>query len=88
LIKNKRVMVVLPAYNAAQTLERTVAETPREIVDDVLVDDDVSKDTTAILSAKAKTWGRPSDYNRCDVDLGGCCAPRTMVRFGRDPCRK
>ena len=34
LIKNKRVMVVLPAYNAGATLERTIAEIPTEIVDE------------------------------------------------------
>src|SRR3984957_20427323 len=39
-------MVVLPAYNAASTLERTVAEIPREIVDDLLLVDDASRDAT------------------------------------------
>ena len=38
--------MVLPAYNAAVTLERTVAELDREIVDDILLVDDASTDAT------------------------------------------
>ena len=52
LIKNKRVMVVLPAYNAASTLERTVAEIPREIVDDLLLVDDASRDATVEVARR------------------------------------
>ncbi len=39
-------MIVLPAYNAAKTLERTYREIPFDIVDDVVLVDDVSKDNT------------------------------------------
>jgi glycosyltransferase involved in cell wall biosynthesis len=52
LIKNKRVMVVLPAYNAASTLERTVAEIPFEIVDDLLLVDDASRDETVAVAQR------------------------------------
>jgi glycosyltransferase involved in cell wall biosynthesis len=45
-------MVVLPAYNAASTLERTVAEIPREIVDDLLLVDDASSDETVEIARK------------------------------------
>jgi glycosyltransferase involved in cell wall biosynthesis len=54
LIKNKRVMVVLPAYNAASTLERTVAEIPREIVDDLLLVDDASRDETVEVARRLR----------------------------------
>ena len=41
MLNNKRIIVVLPAYNAAKTLEQTYKEIPFDIVDDVvLVDDD------------------------------------------------
>lgn len=40
------VAVVLPAYNAAQTLRRTVAEIDRDVVDDVILVDDGSTDQT------------------------------------------
>jgi glycosyltransferase involved in cell wall biosynthesis len=52
LIKNKRLMVVLTAYNAATTLERTIAEVPGEIVDDLLLVDDASKDETVEVARR------------------------------------
>ena len=42
----KKVVVVLPAYNAAQTLEKTFKEIPFDIVDEVVLVDDNSKDDT------------------------------------------
>ena len=46
MLYGKRIAVVLPAYNAARTLARTVEEMPREIIDEVLLIDDSSKDET------------------------------------------
>jgi glycosyltransferase involved in cell wall biosynthesis len=50
VVNGKRVMVVLPAYNAARTLERTVAEIPPGVVDDILLVDDASRDETVALA--------------------------------------
>jgi glycosyltransferase involved in cell wall biosynthesis len=50
MLDGKRVAVVLPAYNAAKTLERTFAEIPHDIVDDVILTDDGSHDDTVTLS--------------------------------------
>jgi glycosyltransferase involved in cell wall biosynthesis len=50
VVDGKRVMVVLPAYNAERTLERTIAEIPMGIVDDVLLVDDASRDATVSLA--------------------------------------
>jgi glycosyltransferase involved in cell wall biosynthesis len=47
MLRDKKVIVVMPAYNAAATLERTVAEVPRDVVDDIIVVDDRSRDATA-----------------------------------------
>jgi len=48
MINHKRIVVVLPAYNAARTLEATARELP-EIVDDcILVDDDSHDETVAV----------------------------------------
>ncbi|MBK6679252.1 MAG: glycosyltransferase family 2 protein [Ignavibacteriales bacterium] len=47
MLNNKRIIVVLPAYNAAKTLEQTYKEIPFDIVDDVVLVDDASKDDTA-----------------------------------------
>ncbi|MBL7754858.1 MAG: glycosyltransferase family 2 protein [Chitinophagaceae bacterium] len=46
MLNQKKIVVVLPAYNAALTLERTFAEIPFDIVDDVVLVDDRSKDNT------------------------------------------
>jgi len=46
MINNKKIVVVLPAYNAAKTLEKTYKEIPFDIVDQVILVDDLSKDNT------------------------------------------
>ena len=46
MINNKKITVVLPAYNAAKTLEKTYQEIPFDIVDEVILVDDRSKDNT------------------------------------------
>jgi glycosyltransferase involved in cell wall biosynthesis len=52
MYKNKKVVVVLPAYNAALTLEKTYSEIPFDIVDEVILCDDASKDNTVALAKK------------------------------------
>ena len=54
MYKDKKVVVVLPAYNAASTLEQTYREIPLDIVDEVILCDDASRDTTV---AKARELG-------------------------------
>jgi glycosyltransferase involved in cell wall biosynthesis len=82
MINNKRVTVVLPAYNAALTLERTYNEIPFDIVDDVILVDDRSSDETVevgkrlgikhiIQHDKNKGYGgnQKSCYNKAvDID--------------------
>jgi glycosyltransferase involved in cell wall biosynthesis len=46
MLNNKKIIVVLPAYNAAKTLEKTFNEIPFDIVDEVVLVDDSSKDDT------------------------------------------
>ena len=52
MVNGKRVMVVLPAYNAAKTLERTLSEIPSDVVDDLLLVDDASHDDTVALAGR------------------------------------
>jgi glycosyltransferase involved in cell wall biosynthesis len=53
MINNKKIVVVLPAYNAAKTLEKTYNEIDFSIVDDVILVDDNSKDDTIEVAKKA-----------------------------------
>jgi glycosyltransferase involved in cell wall biosynthesis len=51
--KNKlKVTIVLPAYNAAQTLEQTVRDIPKGIVDEIILVDDFSGDDTTKIAKK------------------------------------
>ena len=50
MLDGKRIVVVMPAYNAERTLRRTYAEIPHEHVDTVILVDDHSTDTTAALA--------------------------------------
>lgn len=52
MVNGKKVVVVLPAYNAGQTLEKTYKEIPLDIVDDVVLVDDKSSDNTVALGKK------------------------------------
>ncbi|MDT8308549.1 MAG: glycosyltransferase family 2 protein [Bacteroidales bacterium] len=54
MINNKKVVVVMPAYNAEKTLRDTYNEIPFDIVDEVVVVDDASTDNTV---AVAKSLG-------------------------------
>jgi len=51
-LDGRRVVVVMPAYNAAKTLERTLADVPKEWVHEIILVDDASKDGTADLARK------------------------------------
>ena len=46
MFKGKKIVVVLPAYNAEHTLKKTYDEIPFDIVDEVVLVDDASKDNT------------------------------------------
>jgi glycosyltransferase involved in cell wall biosynthesis len=50
MIKGKKIVVVMPAYNAELTLEQTYKEIPRDIVDEVILVDDKSSDNTSQLA--------------------------------------
>ncbi len=52
MLHGHRIAVVLPAYNAAATLERTHREIPFDIVDDVILIDDASRDATVAVAER------------------------------------
>jgi glycosyltransferase involved in cell wall biosynthesis len=64
MLANMKIIVVLPAYNAAATLKQTYDEIPHDIVDDIILIDDASKDATVEM---AQSLGIPTvrhDRNR------------------------
>ena len=83
MYNGKKVVVVLPAYNAALTLEKTYSEIPFPLVDEVVLVDDASKDNTSevgkslgikhvIRHEKNKGYGgnQKSCYEKA-LELGG-----------------
>jgi glycosyltransferase involved in cell wall biosynthesis len=79
MLNGRRVAVVLPAYNAANTLERTIAELDRAIVDDVILVDDNSSDQTVEL---AQSLGlTPTTHSR---NLGYGANQKTCYRLALD----
>jgi glycosyltransferase involved in cell wall biosynthesis len=68
VINQKRVMVVLPAYNAAKTLEQTLAEVPPGVVDEFLLVDDASRDDTV---GEARRLGIPHIAHARNRGYGG-----------------
>jgi glycosyltransferase involved in cell wall biosynthesis len=54
VINHKKIVVVMPAYNAVKTIEKTYRELPFDIIDDVILVDDYSHDDTP---SKAKDLG-------------------------------
>jgi len=52
VIRGKKIVVVMPAYNAEKTLVKTYQEIPHEIVDDVILVDDKSSDNTVEIANK------------------------------------
>ncbi|MEL6759295.1 MAG: glycosyltransferase family 2 protein [Myxococcota bacterium] len=68
MIEGRRVTVVMPAYNAERTLERTYRDLPHEVVDHVLLTDDASTDDTVTV---AKRLGIPTIRHPRNRGYGG-----------------
>jgi glycosyltransferase involved in cell wall biosynthesis len=68
MIKDKKVVVVLPAYNAASTLTKTFKEIDFNIVDEVILVDDASRDNTASV---AKELGIHTIVHETNKGYGG-----------------
>ena len=52
MLYNKKIIVILPAYNAGKTLQKTFEEIPFDIVDEVILTDDYSNDNTIEIAKK------------------------------------
>jgi len=73
VIEGNKIVVVLPAYHAGKTLERTVAEISREVADEIICVDDASSDDTLDVArrlglrtfAHAKNLGYGGNQKTC-----------------------
>jgi glycosyltransferase involved in cell wall biosynthesis len=81
----KKIVVVMPAYNAARTIERTYREIPLDLVDEVIVTDDASSDDTVRI---AQDLGLRTLVHQSNRGYGGnqktCYAE--ALRLGADVC--
>ncbi len=68
MFHGKKIVVVMPAYNAAKTIEQTYREIPLDIVDDVVVTDDASHDETVEV---AKQLGLRTLVHETNRGYGG-----------------
>jgi glycosyltransferase involved in cell wall biosynthesis len=68
MLNGKKIVVVMPAYNAEKTLEKTYHEIPLEIVDDVVLVDDASRDRTSEI---ARELGIHNIVHEINIGYGG-----------------
>jgi glycosyltransferase involved in cell wall biosynthesis len=68
MLNGKKVIVVMPAYNAAKTIEKTFSEIPRDLIDHVLLVDDDSQDNTVAL---ARSLGIETIVHPKNLGYGG-----------------
>ena len=52
MLNGKKIIVVLPAYNAEKTIEKTYREIPKDVVDEIILVDDDSRDKTADVARR------------------------------------
>jgi glycosyltransferase involved in cell wall biosynthesis len=77
-----KVVVVMPAYNAAKTLERTYADIPHDLIDRIILVDDVSNDETVDV---AKQLGLDVIIHRQNLGYGGNQKTCYLDALQRDP---
>ncbi|MDO8733650.1 MAG: glycosyltransferase, partial [Elusimicrobiota bacterium] len=67
MINNKKIVVVMPAYNAEKTVEKTYRDIPKHIVDDIILVDDNSSDKTVEI---AKSLGLKTIIHKKNMGYG------------------
>jgi len=80
MLAGKRVVVVLPAYNAAKTLRQTFDEIPRDVVDDIILTDDASSDETTRIAEELGIPTLRHDRNRGYGGNQKTCYARALAR--------
>jgi glycosyltransferase involved in cell wall biosynthesis len=83
-LREKKVVAVLPAYNAEKTLEATYDDIPKDWVDEILLVDDCSKDNTVELSKKLGITTVVHQKNRGYGGNQKTCYRTAMDQMGAD----
>ena len=101
MINNKKIAVIMPAYNAEKTLEQTYNELYKDIVDEIILVDDNSSDKTKEVAKKLgittlvhdKNKGYGGNQKTCytaalktDADIVIMVHPETRTRNGNNAC--
>ncbi len=64
MFHGKKIVIVMPAYNAAKTIERTYSEIPLDLIDEIVVTDDASRDETVAIAQQLGLRTLVHDRNR------------------------
>ncbi|MFA6423425.1 MAG: glycosyltransferase family 2 protein [Patescibacteria group bacterium] len=64
MYKNQKIIVVMPAYNAAKTLEKTIFDMPKNLIDEIILVDDCSQDGTNKIAQKLGLTVKKHPENR------------------------
>jgi glycosyltransferase involved in cell wall biosynthesis len=68
MLAGMKIVVVLPAYNAVETLKQTYDEIPHDVVDEIILTDDASNDATVEM---AQSLGIPTVRHNRNRGYGG-----------------
>src|SRR5258708_19766330 len=80
MIANRRICVVLPAYNAGRTLEATFREIPTQVIDDIILVDDASSDDTLAVAKRLGIFTVAHDRNKGYGGNQKTCYPFALER--------
>ena len=81
MLRNRKVVVVMPAYNAARTIQQTYEEVmSQDIVDLIVVVDDASRDETAAIAR-----GLPRVMVHTHAHVACCASQRQLVTLRVKP---
>lgn len=83
MIKGKKIVVVMPAYNTARTIAKTVRAIPNNTVDEIIIVDDGSKDNSSVI---AKELGLTPIRHEKNRGYGGAqkAGYKEALRIGGD----
>ena len=79
-----KTIVVLPAYNAEKTLEKTISEIPMEAVNEIILVDDASSDRTFEIAKNLRAGGLPITAKKHSTNSGYGANQKTCYRLAMD----